>query len=474
LQSDIYQEIRACLTLAVPLSLANLIQSGIIMTDTWTMGMFGSQTLAGGGLGSSTVIFFEFVGVSSISAVGVIAAIAWGTKDKHKLQSTVAQGFLLAIALALAIMLVLWCLPIYMHYLGQQEALIQLARDYMRAALWGLPACLAYEVLKNVLISINKPKLITAIAIWSIVFNLIANYIFAFGKFGIPALGLAGIGWATTLVWVVEFLLALSFVTFSKDLKEYQLLKQVLQFDSAIFIEIIQIGWPMGANYFTAIGAGMIIVYLFGYFGTTALAAYRVVGNIAYSIGHIGAAIGQATLSRVGQMYGSEDPKAVRLSGFTGIVVGAATGIISCLLVAIGKNQIISLFIHPQTAVDLETFHLAIIYLTIVTILQVFNEIDTVSIAALQGLKDTKIPFLLNMLSQNIIALGTACFLAFYCDLKGTGLVIGRSTGALITGCLFSIRFYLKTEQLMVTPSKTEQEYLDLAPSRKQTCKGRE
>ncbi|NER96008.1 MAG: MATE family efflux transporter [Symploca sp. SIO1B1] len=458
LHSDIYQEIRACLTLAAPLSLANLIQSGIIMTDTWTMGIFGSQTLAGGGLGSSTVIFFEFVGIYSISAVGVVAAIAWGAKDQQKLQSTVAQGFWLAIALALAIMLVLWNLPTYMHYLGQQEALIQLARDYMRAALWGLPACLAYEVLKNVLISINKPKLITAIAVWSLVFNLIANYIFAFGKFGIPALGLAGIGWATTLVWVVEFLLALIFVAFSKGLQEYQLLKQVLQFDSAILLEIIQIGWPIGANYLTAVGAGMVVIYLFGYFGTVTLAAYRVAGQMVTVMTNIGNGIGQATVSRVGQMYGAEDTKAVRRSGFTGIAIGAGTGIIGCLLVALEKKQIVSFFLHPQTEVDFQTFDLAIIYLTIVTFLQVFNEIDTVSIAALQGLKDTKIPFLWNMLSQNIVGLGTACFLAFYCDLKGTGLLIGRSAGLILTGCLFSIRFYLKTQELTFAPSQTKQE----------------
>ncbi|MBP0021464.1 MAG: MATE family efflux transporter [Cyanobacteria bacterium SBLK] len=448
LLSKIYQEVKICLSLALPLAIAQISELSIIAFDTWTMGRLGSQILAGGALGYMTFRYIFTIGLCTISAINTVSSIAFGAKELQKLSYIPTQGFYLSLILALPMMVILGSASIWMNFLGQEAANIYLAQSYLKAVLWGLPALFCYEVLRNVLVAINRPKMITAIATFSIFLNAGANYIFAFGKFGLPNLGLAGIGWATTTVFWFQLSAALIFILLSPDLAEYKLINTKFPFQLSVFKEIIKIGWASGGHWISAGGSTLVLVYLFGYLGSVPLAAYQIARQMNNIIRHIILGLAQAVTARVGQMYGQQDKRGVQYAGFVGLAIGIFGTVIYLIFIAINRASIVSIFLTPKTTNDFAVFQLACIFLIVVALLQIVNELDTISTAALLGIKDTKIPMLIGLFSHWGIGLGSVYLLTFYWHFQGVGLMLSEYLAMLLPAIAFPLRFYLKTRKL--------------------------
>lgn len=445
LNSEIYQEAKSCITLAIPLSLAQLIEISLLTVDTWAMGKLGTQTLAGGAFGCVTSSFFFNIGIFIISAVNTVAAIAFGKKQLAKLGPIVTQGFYLALLLALPMMAILAASSRWIVFLGQEDTVGILAKSYLQAVLWGLPALFGYEVLRNVLTAINRPKVITAIAICSIVLNAGANYILAFGKLGFPALGLAGIGWATVIVLWFQLLVALSFICLNSDFKDYQLFRQWLQFDASVFREIFQLGLPIGIQYISAGSYNIVLVSLFGYFGAVPLAAFQIANQVGNIIRNIVFGLAQATVSRVGQMYGKQSSNGVRLAGFVGITLAAFTTLVTLAIVAGESAPIVRVFLTPKNSIDIEVFQQACIFSVILALHQVTNGVDTTATAALRGIKDTNMPMLISIFTCWGLGVVSIYLLSFSWHLQVMGLLIGNCLSVLITAIALPLRFYFKT-----------------------------
>lgn len=453
--SDIYQEVKACFALALPLSLAQLIELSMVTVDTWTMGLMGSEALAGGALGYITFRFAYAIGLRVLSAVNTVSSIAFGEKQLNKLSTIVTQGFYVSLILAVPMMVILALNSQWMVFLGQEKANIISSQLYLQAILWGLPALFGFEVLRNVLTAINHPKIITIIALFNVFLNAGANYVLAFGKLGFPALGLAGIGWATTMVLWFELFAAILFILLNPQFKKYQIFQGVFRFDKTTFQEILNIGLPSGVHYLSGGGYQVVIVYLFGYFGSISLAAFQIANQVNLLIRDIIWGLGQAIIARVGQMYGKGSLSGVRRAGFVGISLGILVTIGYICIVIIGREQIVSIFLHPQTDTDIEVFQLATKFVVVIALMQVFNEIDTTSLGALRGIKDTTIPMIIGIFSYWVVGVGSAYLLAFHWHLEAIGLLIGFYLAMSVTAILLPLRFYIRTGNLDF-PSSTK------------------
>lgn len=442
------QEVKACLALATPLSIAQLIEVSMITVDTLTMGALGGQALAGGALGYTTFRFLTAIGFRTISAVNTIAAIAFGAKQNDRLGTIVTQGFYLALFLALPVMLILGTSSLWMGILGQEIANVQLSRAYLGGILWGIPALFLYDVLRNVVTAVNRPGVVTAIAGGSIFLNAGANYVLAFGKFGFPALGLAGIGYATTFVVWIQLLAALLYIGFSEVFREFNILQASAKFDRPTFAEIFDIGWTNGIYCISGAGYQVVLVYLFGFFGSVPLAAFQIANQVCLLIRDMVWGLAQAIIARVGQMYGQQSKSGARRAGFVGIFLGILTAIIYLSIVAVGREQVVSLFIRPETEMDFAIFKLAVTFLLVVVFLQVFNEIETTALAALRGIKDTRVPLFVGIFNYWVVGVGSACLLAFHFELQGIGLLIGYYLSLIMSSIFMPIRFYIQSGKL--------------------------
>src|ERR671921_2784579 len=206
-------ELRATLALGWPIVLTNVAQNALTTSDVILMGWLGPQELAAGALGTNLYFAFMIFGIGLVSATSPLIAEELGRKrhSVREVRRTVRQGFWAAITVAVPIWIVAWNGEALLLAMGQEPLLAHEAGEYMRALQWSLLPFLFYLVLRSFLSALERPGWALFIGLLAIPVNFAAAYALMVGAFGLPALGLIGVGLGTVLSSTFMFL-GLAFV----------------------------------------------------------------------------------------------------------------------------------------------------------------------------------------------------------------------------------------------------------------------
>ncbi|MDB9473179.1 MATE family efflux transporter, partial [Dolichospermum circinale] len=322
-KSELISEARVSLQLAIPLVISQMCETGIYTVNAVMMGLLGTQVLAGGALGSLAFLALFFTCYGITSAGGAQAAEAFGANKIDQVSRIASGQIWLAVALSLPAMLLLWHGDTILLLLGQQESTVLLAKIYLQTIVWGFPAALGLLILRGIGSAVNVPQLMTVIMLAGLILNAAADYVLMFGKFGLPQLGLVGIGWATVLVFWVSFIAGVILLIFSPKVRDYQLFRYMHQFDKQTFIKIFQTGWPMGIQWASETSLLNVTAWLAGYLGTVTLAAHEIAAQTAEMAMVIPLGVGNVAVTRVAQTLGEKKPLGARRAASIGITIGA-------------------------------------------------------------------------------------------------------------------------------------------------------
>lgn len=441
-RADLVAEIRACLLLAIPLAGAQLAQVATAFFDTIMMGLLGSQALAAGGLGA---IFFStllLICTGVISAVGPLTAEAYGAGQIKVAGRVACQGFWLAAVLTIPCVFLIWQGEPILRQLGQSQENAALAATYLRAIAWGFFPGLAFASLKNFVSALSHPRVVMAVMVGGVGLNIALNYVLMFGKLGLPALGLAGVGWASTCAYWLMLAALISYLILKKELATYEIFRNFYKFDRAIFQELIRVGWAIGVLFAVESGLFTITAFFMGYLGTVTLAAHQIAGQTAYVTFMVPAGISQAITIRVGQLMGQSNPKAARLAGYIGLAIGGIFMAFMALLVWTMPEAIISLYLDTDDPNNVEVVKVAVSLLEVAAMFQLFDGIQVIAAGALRGLKDTRIPMLIGLLAYWCIGLTSGYIMGFRLNLGGVGLWGGLVLGLAVASIVLTWRFH--------------------------------
>jgi len=443
--SELILEVQASLQLAVPLVIAQILEAGIPLLDGVMMGLLGSQALAAGALG--TITFSTLAGVCrcTLSAVGAIAANAVGANQIDRVSRATSQGFWLAAAMSLPVMFVMWHFDSILLLMGQEESIVLLTKTYLQAIVWGFPAALGFSILKEVGSALNRPQFLMIITVAGLISNAVANYVLIFGKFGLPALGLAGIGWASTIVLWLNFIVAVGWIGFHGDFRDYQLYRTLHQFDKDMFIDILQTGWFLGLQYGSEIGVYTATALLMGWLGTDTLAAHEIAVETESFVETVAVGISYATMIRVGQLRGQNDFTGASRAGVVGIALVIPLVSIVALIFWVFPNFIVGIYLDTSTSANAEIVKTATSFLGVAAIVQLFYSIQAIAAGALIGLKDTQTPMLIAIFAYWVVGVGGGYVMAFTLGWGGIGLWLGLVIGLFIAAVLLIWRFIFKT-----------------------------
>lgn len=437
LRSEFWESLRLC----VPLSVIQFCEAAISFVDILMMGWLGTQSLAAGGLG--VIIFLTVLSVCMglVEVVGAIAATAYNKDDYEQVSQITCMGLWLCLAVSLVAMLLLWQVDAVLPLLGQTEENAKLAGNYLHAILWSFPAALSFVVFKEIATVLGKPQLLITIALATIPLNAIANYCFAFGKLGLPTLGLAGLGWASTLISWLSLFSAVALFAFDKSFKDKHLFRYWREFKRSILNQILQLGWPLMAQ----LGAELIlfsaVALLMGYWGTNMLAADEIVISVLDIAVVIPWGISYAVAIRVAQGIGQKNSAdAFRAAIISFSLVFVFTAIVAFVFWFF-PEQIVAFYLDVTIPENLEVFHFSTQFFKFAAIFQIFYGIHFVCIGALQGLLDSLLPMLINSVSYWLIGIGGGYILGEIWQLQGIGLWCCLILSVLIADILLIFRF---------------------------------
>ena len=447
-KSELILEVQACLQLAVPLVITQILEAGIPLLDGVMMGLLNSQALAAGALGAVTFSTVASVCRSILSAAGVNVANAFGAGKIDQVSRATGQGIWLAVTMCLPVMFIIWHFDYILLLTGQEESNVLLAQTYLRSIVWGFPAALGFCILKEVSSALNRPQFLTVITVAGLLLNAAANYVLMFGKFGLPALGLAGIGWASTLIFWLNFIAATAWVCFDNYFKDYQLDSALHQFDKDMFVDIFQTGWFLGLQYGAEIGVFTAIALFMGWFGTETLAAHEITVETESFVETVSIGISYAITMRVGQLRGENDLKGASRAGFVCIALVSPIVSIVALIFLLFPNYIVAMYLDTSNPDNVEIVKTATSFLAVGAIVQIFYSIQTIAAGALIGLKDTKVPVLITMFAYWGIGLSGGYLMAFTLGWGAIGLWLGLALGLFMGAVLLTWRFYLLTSDI--------------------------
>jgi MATE family multidrug resistance protein len=108
-------------------------------------------------------------------------------------------------------------------------------------------------------------------------------------------------------------------------------------------------------------------------------------------------------------------------------------------------DLIVRLLAGSSGASHVEIFPLAVSFLGIAALFQLFDSSQAVMLGALRGLKDTAVPLLIGVGCYLGLGIGSSLFLGFGAGLAGLGVWIGLAVGLATTASLFVLRFLVLT-----------------------------
>ena len=438
-------EVRACLHLAIPLAAAQIFEASTNFIDTVMMGWLGRDVLAAGALGAITFHAFILVAIGFLSAVGAVASIAYGAGDRAQLNRVTIQGFWLAGAIALPAMVLLRGIGPLLLTVGQDPDTVQLMQAYLNAIVWGFPAAAGFAALKNVASALERPRLITGVLFGGIAVNVAGNYLLAFSPFGLPSLGLVGLGWASTLSFWFRFLVLLAWMRGDRHLRSFQLFARWQHFDLNTSRQLIQIGWPSAVLFAVETGLFTGATYMVGFLGPIPLAAHQIALQTAAMTFMVPVGIAYATTMRVGQHLGRHDVLRARRAGFVGIALGALFMGMMALLFWSVPGLIISIYLDPGEPANCEVIELAIALLGVAAMFQLVDGIQAIAAGALRGLKDTRVPMLIGIATYWGVGFPSAWFLGFQRGWGSQGIWLGLALSLLFAAVVLTWRFHNQT-----------------------------
>ncbi|NMF63600.1 MATE family efflux transporter [Brasilonema octagenarum UFV-E1] len=459
-KSELLSEALKSLRLIVPLVITQISDTAINAIDVVMMGLLGAQSLAGGALGAIAFSTSVYVVYGICSGVGAMAAKAFGASKTDQIDRVTCHGLWLAGAISIPVMLLIWHCDSLLLLSGQERSNVLLAQTYSRALVWGFPAAIGVLILKDVASAVNHPRFIAAITIFGMFLNIPLNYVMMFGKFGFPHLGLAGIGWASSIVFWVNFSIAFALFSFHPNFKDYKFFDHLYQFDKSIFVTIFQTGWSMGIHFGAEIALLNVTVWLMGYLGTEVLTAHQIAIQTVEIFMAIPAAITSATTARVGQRLGEKDLFGVKRAASIGITFGAVFSFVVALICWLFPDHLVAIYLDINNVDNTEAIKIAISFLKLAALYQIAYGIQMIAVGALLGLQDTRIPMLINLLTFWGIGLGGGYFMGLNLVWGGIGLWWGLILGPAISAVILVWRFYSVISQKLANCSNEDRDHV--------------
>ena len=442
---DLRPEIRGLLKLGLPIVLTQFIQVSNTTVAVLMMGRVGALELAALGLGGSFMIFVFLVCLGIMMSLSPTIAQHFGAGRDQQIKESFQQGLWLALLTGVGAFLLLRQMDYLMLWIGIDASVVPLVQRYLALAAWSMPATCLYMALRFLCEATghSKPMLVINIATLPIV--VAGNWAFIFGHFGIPAMGVEGAAANLILVMSLNALGMLLYVVMSRRYRARELWRS-FSWPGASLIALLKLGIPIAGTLILDTSFFTAIALMMGKIGHVWLAAHQVAINYATVAFMIPVSLSSATMARVGQAIGQNNPWLARARGVLGI---------SCALLLVVPSILI-IFIFPEWVAglytdDAEVVMAAVPLLFAAAFLQIFDATYITAQGALRGLKDVNGPLMISF-SFWAVGLPAAWGLGWGLNWGAPGLWWGMIAGVAATAVLLIWRFHWRASSVLREP----------------------
>jgi MATE family multidrug resistance protein len=408
-------ELRATVTLAVPVVFVQLGFMAMGAVDALMVGRLSATMLAAVALGNLYFFNVSIFGAGTLMALDPLVAQAAGARDMDAVARAMQRGMVLAVALAIVISAVIAPAGPVLRLLHQPPEIVPDAAAYLRVSIVGTLPFLAFVVLRQSLQAMHRVAPIVVTIVVANLSNAVLNWVFVYGHLGSPALGVVGSSIATAISRWVMLLLLLALAW--RDLAPHFLPVRRESWEWPPVKSMLAIGLPIGAQQALEAGAFGAIGLLMGVLGATEMAAHQIAITLAALTFMVPLGVASAAAVRVGHAIGAGDDARAKSAIRAAYICGVGFMTITATIFLTIPRALASAFTGDATVIAL-----AAVLIPIAGVFQVFDGGQAVGAGVLRGAGDTTAPLIVMLASYWLVGVPVSAYLGFETTLRARGL----------------------------------------------------
>lgn len=439
------KEFRYNIKLATPVILGMLGHTLVGFIDNAMVGQLGPTELAAVALGNSIIFLAIALGVGFSTAITVLTAESHGTSDIQKGTDILKHGMLTCGTLSFLLMGGLLFAEEIMYQTKQDKEVIALALPYINLVGISIFPLMIFQAFKQFSDGLSLTKYSMYVVFVGNILNVILNYLFIYGKFGCPELGVLGAGVGTL---VSRFVTPILFwYILHKDPRTTQYVSG-LNWKNIDFLQvkkIIYLGVPSSLQMVFEAGIFIVATWISGSLSKNHQAANQIALGMASMTFMFSAGMSTVAMIRVSNFKGISDYLNLRRVAISIFLLVGLCQVGLALFYITFNNWIPYIFLDSNDLKNAQDITFVIAdakkLLFIAGIFQIPDGIQIVILGALRGLQEVKIPAIISFISYWLIAFPVSYYLGIHTPLATSGIWIGLLVGLTAAAILLSLRF---------------------------------
>lgn len=264
-----------------PILISLLMEQLIGMTDTAFLGRVGEVELGASALAG--VYYMAIFMLAFGFSIGAQIMIARRNGERHYKQigPIFYQGLYFLLLLAVVMFFASrYFTPMLLEGVIGSRAVYDAAISYLDWRIFGFFFSFCAVMFRAFYVGTVQTKTLTLNSIVMVLSNVVFNYVLIFGKFGFPALGIAGAAIGSSLAEMVSVIYFVIYTRYRVDLVKYGMQFR-LYFQPAVLRRILGISlWTMTQN-FLAVGVWFLFFLSIEHMGERSLAVTNIIRSIS-------------------------------------------------------------------------------------------------------------------------------------------------------------------------------------------------
>ncbi len=265
------------ITVATPIIIQNLINTGLNLADTIMIGRLGEAELAGSGAANQIFGIFAILCFGLYSGAAVFVAQFWGAKDLKSIRKILGFDMSLGLVTAFLFFGVIQAFaPNLIALFANDSQVIAYGEEYIRLVSYSyIVTALTFAINFNSR-TIQVLKVPTMISGSAVLVNVVFNWLLIYGIGPFPEMGVRGAALATVLARGSELTLQIVYIGCWKEHPFHKSMRNLFAWDSNLYRSILRRavpviisegGWSLGVA---------IVFATYGRIGASALAVIQV------------------------------------------------------------------------------------------------------------------------------------------------------------------------------------------------------
>lgn len=240
---------KTLISLAIPISLQNLITFAVGFVDNIMIGSLGGDAISGVYMGNQPQTVLQMFVGGMEGAILVLATQYWGKRDTQSIRKVVSIGIKGSIMVGIIMSVAAIAFPeqIIRIFTPDNEGVVMEGAAYLRIVGVSYLFFCVSQVFIAAMRSVEVARIGLYVSVLALGLNAGLNYVFIFGKLGFPAMGVQGAAIATLISRIVEAV-AIVYYVFKVDKRLQLKLKDLLQTDKILLKDFVKYGIPIIAG----------------------------------------------------------------------------------------------------------------------------------------------------------------------------------------------------------------------------------